>query len=644
MVSQQTSSLLRPVHAEQAPAWRRLSRLICGLVVAGSALIAGTSGLQNAVANGDTRTISLVHTHSGESLTVTFRRNGSYDRDALRQLNHLLRDWRNQDTTTMDPKLFDILWSVHREVGSNSAIQIFSAYRSPDTNAMLRRRSNAVAKNSQHMEGRAIDFNLPDVSMAKVRAIGMRLQRGGVGYYPNTPFVHLDTGSVRSWPRMPRTQLAQIFPDGRTVHIPADGKPMEGYELAMADIAARGDRVNGAVAYADASASTGRRRSLWAALFGGDEEDDEEVVAPARGTRRTVLASRQPAAQPAAQQQVAYASSDNASTTSFFLQSANRPQATAAAPRPQPAPVQPPQPAPVQPAPVQVAVAAPPPQRVTQPAMLQQPLEINALSNPRAAAPVVPAQLPVARPDDLTPPAANQAVASLAPPPTPSFANVPLPPQRPSETAAVQTAALATPPAPTAAAPTLVDLPLPPARPAVTAMAEATPAAQPKPSGAQLALAAAVSDATAEARSPAGTPPASPSPASPMVMSFAPITHPAPPARPASPQAARIAQAERETSSDEVTSSASPARQPAEPANPLQPLFRAEITQARPANKAKVVVAQPRLVAVADRPVAQKPVQVVANSFAQKSRDDLSVTRFSGPAVKPLDTVQFSAR
>ncbi|CAH1654616.1 conserved hypothetical protein [Hyphomicrobiales bacterium] len=621
---------MRLVHAEQAPRWRRLSRLICGLVVAGSALIAATSGLQNAVANGDTRTISLVHSHSGESLTVTFRRNGSYDRDALRQLNHLLRDWRNQDTTTMDPKLFDILWSVHREVGSSGAIQIFSAYRSPDTNAMLRRRSSAVAKNSQHMEGKAIDFNLPDVSMAKVRAIGMRLQRGGVGYYPNTPFVHLDTGSVRSWPRMPRVQLAQLFPDGRTVHIPADGKPMAGYDLAVADIAARGDRVAG-VAYADASASPGRRRSLWAALFGGDEEEDEEIVALSRAPRRTVVAARQPAPapQPAAQQQVAYASSDNANTTSFFLQSANRPQA--AAQRPQPAPAQPVQ----QPAPVQVAAAVPTPPRVTQPAMLQQPLELNALSNPRNAAPTIPAQLPVARPDDLTPPPAGQAVASLAPPPTASFANVPLPPQRPNEAnAAVQTVAQAA--APAAATPTLVDLPLPPARPVMKAVADANPSAPQKPSEAQIALAA-VAPATATAAE------AQP-PAAPMVMSFAPIAHPAPPTRPAAPQAVRTAQIGSDTSSQPITSATSQARQPAEPANPLQPLFRAEITHARPANKAKVVVAQPRLVAVADRPVAQKPAEVVANSFAQKSGDELSITRFSGPAVKPLTTVQFSTR
>jgi hypothetical protein len=129
-----------------------------------------------------------------------------------------------------------------------------------------------------------------------------------------------------------------------------------------------------------------------------------------------------------------------------------------------------------------------------------------------------------------------------------------------------------------------------------------------------------------------------------MVMSFAPIAHPAPPTRPAAPQAVRTAQIGNDTSSQPITAATSQARQTAEPANPLQPLFRAEITHARPANKAKVVVAQPRLVAVADRPVAQKPVEVVANSFAQKSGDELSITRFSGPAVKPLTTVQFSTR
>src|SRR3712207_9390638 len=99
----------------------------------------------------------------------------------------------------MDPRLFDTLWEVHREVGSEEAIHVNSAYRSPRPNSMLRRRSSAVAKNSQHMLGKAMDFYLPDVSTARLRAIGMRLQHGGVGYFPNlyTPIGHLYVGRER---------------------------------------------------------------------------------------------------------------------------------------------------------------------------------------------------------------------------------------------------------------------------------------------------------------------------------------------------------------------------------------------------------------------------------------------------------------
>ena len=185
--------------------------------------------------------MSLYHNHTRESLTVTFRRNGQYDPRALEQLNWFLRDWRLDEPTEMDPRLFDTIWAVDREVGSDEAIHVNSAYRSPSTNAMLRRRSRAVAKNSQHMRGKAMDFYLPDVPIERVRAVGMRLQDGGVGYYPSayTPFVHLDVGSVRAWPRMTRDQLARIFPDGKTVHIPADGEPMARYEEARAEVLAK---------------------------------------------------------------------------------------------------------------------------------------------------------------------------------------------------------------------------------------------------------------------------------------------------------------------------------------------------------------------------------------------------------------------
>jgi uncharacterized protein YcbK (DUF882 family) len=201
------------------------------LLAVAAAWIAGTQATQDAVANGDTRTLTIYHTHTRESATVTYRRNGAYDERALEQLNWLLRDWRRDEPTRMDPRLFDTLWEVYRETGSDEAVHVVSAYRSPQTNSMLRRRSRAVAEHSQHMLGKAVDFYLPDVPVDRIRSIGMRMQNGGVGYYPTAgnPFIHLDVGSVRAWPRMTRDQLARLFPDGRTVHLPADGRPLAGY-------------------------------------------------------------------------------------------------------------------------------------------------------------------------------------------------------------------------------------------------------------------------------------------------------------------------------------------------------------------------------------------------------------------------------
>ena len=238
-------------------------------------LLAGAGSVHDATALGDTRTLSFHHTHSDEDLTVTFKRNGRYDEEGLKQLNHFLRDWRSQEQTTMDRRLFDILWEVYRDVDGKKPIQIISSYRSPATNAMLRRRSAGVARFSQHMLGHAMDFYIPDVQLEQIRFAGLRLQRGGVGFYPTSgsPFVHLDTGSIRHWPRMTHDQLARVFPDGRTVHVPTDGNPLKGYELARADIEKR--------ATAD-DASSGGKTNFLAALFKGkSNEDDEEGAAPA---------------------------------------------------------------------------------------------------------------------------------------------------------------------------------------------------------------------------------------------------------------------------------------------------------------------------------------------------------------------------
>ncbi|WP_293419918.1 DUF882 domain-containing protein [Phreatobacter sp.] len=297
--------------------------------------ISGTT--QNVVANGDTRTLSMLHKHTGEQILITFKRNGRYDQDALNKLNWFLRDWRRDEPTRMDPHLFDVVWEVYRSVGAQSQIHVVSAYRSAGTNAMLRRRSRAVAQQSRHITGQAMDFYIPGASMTRVREAGMMLQRGGVGFYPGSAnqFVHMDTGSVRHWPKVSRDYLARLFPDGRTVHIPADGRPLAGFDTALAMVRARGgsasrfydSRADESATYEDndSPGSVVRQRSnsmgLFAGLFGGGQQRQAPVRAtapapapvvaapapavrageaapgvPARQETATVAAAQQPAA------------------------------------------------------------------------------------------------------------------------------------------------------------------------------------------------------------------------------------------------------------------------------------------------------------------------------------------------------------
>lgn len=189
-------------------------------------------------AGGGDRTLWLHHTHTGLTAKFTFKKNGKYDYAVLDQMNTFLADWRNKKPTKMDPHLFDLLWEVYQEVGANQPYNIVSAYRSPETNSMLRANSSGVAEHSQHMLGKAMDVFIPGVNLYKLRATAMRHQVGGVGYYPTSgsPFVHMDTGNVRAWPRMTRAQLAKLFPDGKTLHLPVDGKPLSdsGRAYAMA--------------------------------------------------------------------------------------------------------------------------------------------------------------------------------------------------------------------------------------------------------------------------------------------------------------------------------------------------------------------------------------------------------------------------
>lgn len=279
--------------------WRLLCADICGKAIRTVAAALLALAVSSPVfvstpsqAAGDTRSLKLYFIHTGEKAVITYKRNGKFDPKGLEQLNRFLRDWRKNQPTKMDPRLFDLIWEVYRQSGSRDYINVVCGFRSPGTNEMLRGRSrnSGVAEKSQHMLGKAMDFFIPDVKLATLRGIGMKMQVGGVGFYPKSgsPFVHMDVGGVRAWPRMSRDELVRLFPNGNTIHIPADGKPLPGYQQAMADYKRR---VSGTqIQIASASEAAPKHKTLFAALFGGgadeqeDETDDSTPVAVAKAT------------------------------------------------------------------------------------------------------------------------------------------------------------------------------------------------------------------------------------------------------------------------------------------------------------------------------------------------------------------------
>lgn len=174
------------------------------------------------------RTISFYHIHTQERLTVTYKRNGQYIPEALKQINYIMRDWRKNEVKEIAPATIDIAWEMHEELGSKEPINIICGYRSAATNEMLRETRGGQAKQSQHITGKAIDITFPDIPLKKMRYSALIRERGGVGYYPTSgvPFVHIDTANVRMWPRMPRQELALLFPNGRSKYVPEDGRPI----------------------------------------------------------------------------------------------------------------------------------------------------------------------------------------------------------------------------------------------------------------------------------------------------------------------------------------------------------------------------------------------------------------------------------
>jgi uncharacterized protein YcbK (DUF882 family) len=147
-----------------------------------------------------TRTISLRHLHTDERINITYRIGDRYQRPALHKLNWFLRDFRTQEVTVIDPKLFDLVYDINTRLGNPEAtVEILSGYRSAETNAMLRRTSRGVARNSLHMSGQALDIRLEYASSRRICDCAVALSQGGVGYYPSADFVHIDTGEVRRW-------------------------------------------------------------------------------------------------------------------------------------------------------------------------------------------------------------------------------------------------------------------------------------------------------------------------------------------------------------------------------------------------------------------------------------------------------------
>jgi uncharacterized protein YcbK (DUF882 family) len=203
---------------------RRWGLATCLIIVL--VLLAGTSTL-TANTTRD-RTISLYNIHNKETLTVQYMKGGKRSAEAMQRINWILRDWRKDEATQMDPDLVDLLWEIHTELGSREPIHIISGYRSRDTNNMLRKSVGGQASESRHILGKAADVHFPDVPVRQLRYSALIHERGGVGYYPTSaiPFVHIDTDRVRAWPRLPRTELALLFPNGRTLHLPDDGEPI----------------------------------------------------------------------------------------------------------------------------------------------------------------------------------------------------------------------------------------------------------------------------------------------------------------------------------------------------------------------------------------------------------------------------------
>lgn len=176
---------------------RFLKQLVCGSLLAATTPSIAKAALRHYAP--PPRTLALQRPHTGDAIQVTYFDQGRYLDDALSEVDYLLRDSHTDELHPIDPALLDQLYDLSQWLGIRQPIEVVSGYRSPFTNAQLRRQSHGVAKHSLHMEGRAIDIRIEGVPTAVIRQAAVAMQRGGVGYYPHADFVHLDTGDIRLW-------------------------------------------------------------------------------------------------------------------------------------------------------------------------------------------------------------------------------------------------------------------------------------------------------------------------------------------------------------------------------------------------------------------------------------------------------------
>lgn len=178
---------------------RRFLQWSAGTLIAGASLVPEVAWARRQKSEILEKKLDLYNYHTGERVKAVYWAQGKYVSETIDDINHVLRDRHTDEMTTIDPKLLDLLHDLAQKVDARHPFYVISAYRSPQTNARLRKLRRGVAKHSQHMYGKAADFYIPGHQLATIRKAALSLRRGGVGYYPRSSFIHMDTGPVRSW-------------------------------------------------------------------------------------------------------------------------------------------------------------------------------------------------------------------------------------------------------------------------------------------------------------------------------------------------------------------------------------------------------------------------------------------------------------